>query len=89
MMKTPVTDMVREGVDDYLVDVYNYLDAVERLEVVHRQVVEAATQAWEALHQFHPPQERIPIGKGLCQWRPCKELREAIKAAKEASDVED
>ena len=45
-------------------------------------LLEAAEVAGDALHQFHPPKERTPVGKGICEWGPCKRLRDAIAQAK-------
>ena len=41
----------------------------------------AADEASKALHEFHPFQLRVggvPVGRGICEWRPCKDLFAAI-----------
>ena len=47
----------------------------------HTALLAAAKAVQDALHQFHPQHDRIPVGKGICEWGPCKQLREAIAAA--------
>ena len=60
-----------------------YLRAKEE----HADLLDAAEAAGDALHQFHPQEHTIPIGKGICGWGPCKQLRDAIAKAKDKSEV--
>ena len=46
------------------------------------ELIEAALLASDALHQFHPAQHQIPVGKGVCEWGPCRQLRESIAKAR-------
>lgn len=72
-METPVTNLVRDHEGDYI-------EAVEDLENSHAALLAAAKGAQECLHEFHPQQHHIPVGKGICEWEPCRRLREAIAA---------
>lgn len=45
-------------------------------------LVEALEEAWDVLHQVHPNPSHIPIGKGICEWGPCKKLGESLDLAK-------
>ena len=45
--------------------------------------LESWEQVAEALHQFHPPQYRIPVGKGICEFRPCVLARKVGDALRE------
>jgi len=47
---------------------------------------EAAEQALDALHQLHPQQFHISVGRGICEWLPCKRLREALERKEGGSD---
>ena len=44
-----------------------------------KELLAAAKEALDALHQFHPGPSQV--GKGICEWGPCARLREAIRRA--------
>ena len=46
------------------------------------ELLAAAEVASHALHQFHPQEHRIPVGRGICTWKPCQALFNAIAKAK-------
>mgnify|MGYP001614250926 CR=1 FL=1 len=71
-----VSYMVREQKGDYLA-------AVEELEASREALVEALERTWDTMHSLHPQQYQIPVGKGICEWKPCLQARAALKAAKE------
>ena len=47
----------------------------------YEPMLASSKEALQALHQLHPQQERIPVGVGICEWAPCRQLREAIAIA--------
>ena len=46
------------------------------------ELLAAAEVASHALHQFHPQEHRIPVGRGICTWKPCQALYTAIAKAR-------
>lgn len=44
-----------------------------------RVLVEALEAAGDTIHALHPPTERVPVGKGICLWKACVEIRVALK----------
>ena len=41
-------------------------------------LLEAAKAAWEVIHHLHSQQYHMSVGKGICEWKPCADLRKAI-----------
>lgn len=62
-----------------------YRRALGTVKPRHDALVEKAEAALDALHEFHPNPHPTPIGVGICDWRPCRQLREALELAKEAT----
>ena len=71
---SPITDMVRERTGDHLV-------AVEDLETNYHELLAVAEVASRALHEFHQHEYSIPVGRGICTWKPCQALFQAITKA--------
>lgn len=58
-------------------------------QTVYARLLVAAEVASLALHEFHPWKIMVgglPVGRGLCDWRPCKELFEALQQARAGGD---
>ena len=46
-----------------------------------QSLLKATKEAQEVLHQLHPNHYHVSVGVGICEWHPCKRLREAIQLA--------
>ena len=67
--------------DDYAgVDSSANADLIVQAVNAFAPMLEAMKIGLDALHAFHP-QYPIPVGVGICEWIPCKQLREAIALA--------
>ena len=48
------------------------------------ELLAAAETASGALHALHPQQYHFAVGRGICEWKPCATLRDAlVKASQE------
>ena len=56
--------------EDYLAAVADYAD-----------LLAASETASYALHEFHPREHLILVGRGICTWKPCQALFDAIAKA--------
>ena len=54
---------------------------MRRRAACYPELLAAAEAASGALHQFHPQQHHIPVGRGICEWGPCQALFKAIAKA--------
>ena len=52
----------------------------------YQELLAAAEEASYALHNFHPQQHHMPVGRGICTWKPCQALFDAIAKASPSRD---
>lgn len=45
------------------------------------ELLATAESASHALHEVHPREFNMPVGRGICGWGPCKRLFDAITKA--------
>ena len=59
-----------------------YLAAKAEPDPVKQALLAECEAALPVLHAYHPNQERLSVGVGICRWKPCQQFREAIARAK-------
>ena len=55
--------------------------ADEEFQTMFEELLAAAETASQELHQQHSQRYHIPIGRGICEWKPCQALFKAIANA--------